>query len=146
MPVLMQEVNFLSSYWENILKDEPVNKVDGGWLCVRSLIVIEVVVFGEEALHEVDVVSIVSDVDDEFGYRMRLLLLEEHADHSVMRGVVVARVDLPRLSHVNNLHLHVRALPLDLMLARPIEVHFLSLILNETITILGVRCVHIDVP
>jgi hypothetical protein len=64
----------------------------------------------------------------------------------VMRGVVVARVDLPRLSHVNNLHLHVRALPLDLMLTWPIKVHFLSLVLNETGTATTVRCAHIDMP
>jgi hypothetical protein len=28
VPVVMQKVNFLSSYWENILKYEPMNEVN----------------------------------------------------------------------------------------------------------------------
>lgn len=107
-------------------------EVHRGWLSVGSLVVIEVMMACKKALHEVNIIAVMSDILDQLRNRVGFFFLEKYTNDCVVRSIVVRWLDCTWGSFMNNLHLHVSSVTFKLVFTRSIKMNFFSNILEKT--------------
>jgi hypothetical protein len=109
-----------------------VNEVHRRRLSVGSLVVIEVMMACEKALHEVNIIAVMSDILDQLRDCVGFFFLEKYTNDCVVRSIVVRGLNCTWGSFMNNLHLHVCSVTFKLMFTWSIKMNFFSNILEKT--------------
>jgi len=99
---------------------------------VGSLVVIEVMMACEKALHKVNIIAVMSDILDQLRDRMGFFFLEKDTNDCVVRSTVVRGLNCTWGSFVNNLHFHICSVVLKFVLTGSIKVHFFGNVLEKT--------------
>ncbi len=131
VPVVVKKINFLGLDREDFLEDEPVHEVNRRGSGVRALVVIEFGLVVKEEFLEIDRVPLLGQLlyQGVLGLASLLVLPEKDTHRCEVRSVFIELFIVFNL--MQDLHLHLGADSIDLVLRGTVKVNFFGDVLDR---------------